>query len=51
MAVVQPGGAICGARWGEIRELIAVCDDLPDEVKQILIEAGDRTTLETRSHS
>ena len=49
--VGDPSGALCVARWGEIRELIAVCDDLPDDVKRALIEVGDATTHVVRSHS
>ena len=50
-AIGEQSGALCGARWGDIRDWIAVCDDLPDDVKKRLIEAGDRATLEVGSRS
>ncbi|MFN9718748.1 MAG: hypothetical protein ACK58L_08655, partial [Planctomycetota bacterium] len=35
------GGAPGGAKWGEIRGLIARCDDLPAGVRDAVLAMGD----------
>ena len=36
-------GAPGGATWGEIRGLIARCDDLPEDVRGRLVALGDKS--------
>lgn len=39
------GGAPGGARWGEIRGLIARCEDLPEDVRVSLVAMGDKSQV------
>jgi hypothetical protein len=39
------GGAPGGATWGEIRDLIARCEDLPEGIRGQLVAMGDRCRM------
>jgi len=50
-AIPVGGGAKCGARWGEIRELVAACVDLPETIRQQLVKLGDMELIALQSTS
>lgn len=45
IAIRDGGGAPGGAKWVEIRELIARCEDLSEDVRGELVAWGDRCEL------